>query len=342
MARLAIALSGGVDSTCAAWLLKQAGHELLGLTLDLGPHSLTTCQAATRSARELGIEHQVLDVRQEFENLVVDYSLASYSQGLTPNPCVRCNATVKIPLLAEAAASNGCQGLATGHYARLLRQNNRVALAQAHDAGKSQAYFLARLQPDWLAFLHFPLGKMDKTQVRQLAGRLGLSAAIGKESQDCCFLPSGGFAELGQIQARPGIIEDSSGKQLGRHQGLHRFTVGQRRGLGISAAYPLYVLAIRPEDAVVVVGGQSELMREQVTGYDYLAHIPPDPDKPINVRLRYTRQAVACRAMRLDGNLVKVTLAQPYRGVAPGQLMVFSQDDCIIGSAWIGGSAGYE
>ena len=260
MARLAIALSGGVDSTLAAWLLKQDGHELLALTLNLGIHAAASLPAAARAAAELGISHQIVDAQDPFQQQIIDTTINSYCQGKTPNPCARCNAFIKIPLLLEQAKALGCEGLATGHYARLQEEGGRIYLQEALDTSKSQTYFLARLEPELLPFLHFPLGSKSKQQVWDMAAALGLSAASSKESQDCCFMPASGFASLVEKQIPPsGSIVNSSGRLLGRHQGLFRYTIGQRRGLGIPASRPLYVLKLNAQENSVVVGFEEEL-----------------------------------------------------------------------------------
>ncbi len=310
---------------------------MLGLTLDLGSHSQPGLAAAAKAAQELGIAHHVVDVHKAFHNQIVRPSLLAYNQGLTPNPCACCNASVKIPFLLNEARAHGCTGLATGHYARLLNSGSQLFLAEALDASKSQAYFLARLNPHLLPFLHFPLGDKTKQEVRAMALSLGLSAAASKDSQDCCFVPPEGFGALLQRydKPRPGAIENSQGKVLGSHEGLHNFTVGQRRGLGLSAPRPLYVLRLRAERATVVVGHEEELWQSLVYGRQYLDYGQPMNNEPVSVRLRYARQGIMCKSITHKGGTVALELQTPSKGVAPGQLMVFNQGSMVTGSAFI-------
>jgi len=361
MVKVAVALSGGVDSSLAAWLLKKQGHELVGLSLRLGQGPDSACRAGAQMARELGIPHLIVDAAAEFERQVMGPAIAAYANGLTPNPCARCNARVKFPLLWRAARQAGCSVLATGHYARLEPQAVGVAIEEGVDRTKSQAYFLARLRVSQLGSLAFPLGGMTKTQVREAAEREGLSAAARPESQDACFLPPGGWdqimAESGAV--RPGTVVDGQGKVLARHGGLHRFTVGQRRGLGVALGTPQYVLALRGPSAEVVVGPQSGLMATGLLARDALWHEDAYHRGGLTVRLRYTHAGVGCRVIspgrsesrqgrgkgeelgdsltgRPSGKgVIEVKFDQPQRAVAPGQLAVFYIDRRVVGSAWI-------
>ena len=332
---IAVALSGGVDSSLSAWLLKEAGYKVKGLTLDLLGGEQT--QAAARTAAELDMELKVIDARQEFSRLVIRPTAGAYGQGLTPNPCVVCNARLKLPFLWEHAHDMGCNMLATGHYARLVQHDGRRLLAEGVDAAKSQAYFLARVEQELLEHLMFPLGDKTKEQVRQLAQAKGLSAAQSRESQDCCFVPPEGFGPLVEryAEVRPGIIENSQGRILARHQGLHKFTIGQRRGLNISADRPLYVTALDKQRAAVRVGYAENLLQKRVRGEQALWYMRPDANKPLSVRIRYARQGHMGRVLEMDGHNLLVELEEACRGVAPGQLMVFNQGDLLVGSAWI-------
>lgn len=335
MARIGLALSGGVDSTVAAHLLQQEGHQVIGLTLRIGAGPQAPLSEAPESARALGVEHHVIDAAEAFERLVLEPAARAYSRGFTPNPCAVCNAEVKFPLLWEAACSLGCDMLATGHYARLVPLQDGPALAQGADCHKSQAYFLARLGSDMLGRLLFPLGGLQKDQVRGLARRLGLPAAQRAESQDGCFLPSGGWDEIisSRNLIRPGLIEDQRGNRLGTHQGIHRYTVGQRRGLGIALGHPAYVLELDGERAAVKVGTKELLVTTGLTGVSPMWRIKPRPDEIFDCRVRYSARAVACRVSA--GNEINVDFLQPQGAVAPGQLAVFFKDAIVAGSAWI-------
>lgn len=335
MARIAVALSGGVDSSLAAWLLLRQGHQVVGLTLSLGRDQGRGLELGAAAARELGLEHRVVEAAREFERQVVAPAAESYGRGSTPNPCAWCNARVKLPLLWRAARDLGCRGLATGHYARVSAGGE---LAEAADGRKSQAYFLARVPRELLARLVLPLGGLTKGRVRELARRAGLGAAGRPESQDACFLPPGGWDELVERHGRlrPGPLEDPEGRELGRHQGLHRFTVGQRRGLGLAAGFPLYVLALDGERAAVTVG-PGEMLWARGLAAGRPLWLAGGPGARYTVRLRYAHRGAPAR-VEPAGEGVEVVFDQPQRAVAPGQLAVFSRAGRIMGSAWIEGS----
>jgi tRNA-specific 2-thiouridylase len=365
--KVAVALSGGVDSSLTALILKEQGRQVVGLSLRLGQGADQAWQAGARVAGELGIPHLVVEAAPQFEDLVVRPAIESYARGLTPNPCARCNAMVKFPLLWRAAREAGCELLATGHYARLKPQNGGVALEEGVDRAKSQAYFLARLSVEQLINLFFPLGGLTKSQVRARASEAGLSAAEQSESQDACFLPAGGWDELvsraGAV--RPGLIVDQEGRALSRHQGLHRFTIGKRRGLGVALGAPRYVLAINGDNAEVVVGPAAGLKARGLIAKGAIWHDEFAAQEDLTVRLRYTHPGVACRitaggpsggrrgavhgaagpgrcqrgddhkASREGQEEIVVEFAEPQQAVAPGQLAVFNRGARVVGSAWI-------
>ena len=336
LAKVGVALSGGVDSSVAALILQQQGHEVVGLTLRLGYGASDSCAAGAEVARQIGLPHRVVEAQKNFEEQVVGPMVADYAAGRTPNPCARCNALVKFPLLWQAAQEEGCQALATGHYARIKRLDRRLYFNEAVDRKKSQAYFLARVETDYLTRLLFPLGDFTKDKVRQMAAEAGLKAADRRESQDLCFLPANGLDDLMKAHraVRQGPLEDEQGRILGRHPGLHRFTIGQRRGLGVALGSPRYVVSLDGERAAVRVGTESGLWARGLWGE--LAHwyqALPEGQK-LSVRCRYNHKGVDCRAHVL-GEKVRVEFSQPVRAVAPGQLAVFSVDQRIVGSAWI-------
>jgi len=338
-AKLAVAMSGGVDSSLAAWLLGRQGVELVGLSLRLAQGPEQSWRDGARAAAELGLEHHVVEAAGAFERLVVGPSARAYSAGLTPNPCVVCNARLKLPLLWRAARRLGCHALATGHYARLERGPQGPVLAEAADQTKSQAYFLARVAPELLAKLVFPLAGMTKEQVRAKARELGLAAARRPESQDACFLPPGGWDELVAQRGlvRPGAVEDGQGRVLGSHRALHLFTVGQRRGLGLALGKPVYVTGLDGRRAVVRVGPREELEAAGLVGRGLRWRLPPEGGRGLNVRLRYSQRPVGCR-VRSVGPGAEVVFDRPQRAVAPGQLAVFSRGGRVAGSAWIKGA----
>jgi len=328
--RVAVAMSGGVDSTLSAWLLREAGYQVVGLSLRLGQGPDMGWRAGADAAAELGIPHHVVDVSGEFWRRVVEPAVATYAAGRTPNPCAWCNARVKLPLLWREARRLGCRGLATGHYVRLEDRAGRVVLAEARHRAKSQGYFLARVSPELLAVLAFPLGELSKEQVREMAARLGLSAAQRAESQDVCFLPAGGWDELVAAEGavRPGEIRDQAGRVLARHQGLHRFTVGQRRGLGVAAGEPLYVVELDTARDRVVVGPREALARRDIRlrNVNWLGDAPlPSGEAalPVYVKIRSTRPAAPASVRRESDGSVHVRLEDPEYGVSRGQACVF-------------------
>jgi tRNA-specific 2-thiouridylase len=363
--KVAVALSGGVDSSLTALMLMEQGHQVVGLSLRLGQGPDAAWQAGARVARELGIDHKIIDAAARFDSQVLQWAIEAFASGRTPNPCARCNARVKIPLLWHAAQEAGCDRLATGHYARLTPKPGGMALEQGVDRGKSQAYFLARLRPEQLNGLVFPLGHMTKGQVREAAAKAGLSAAQRPDSQDACFLPAGGWDEImakaGAV--KPGSLVDEQGRVLATHGGLHRYTIGQRRGLGVALGTPHYVLALDGQSAQVMVGPAQSLKAHAMKGAGAIWHEDPEALTGLRVRLRYTHPGAGCRVIapgglqspgadekagisrkRRTGSLdhglwggdeVLVEFDEPQQAVAPGQLAVFFTEDRVAGSAWI-------
>jgi tRNA-specific 2-thiouridylase len=332
--RRLVALSGGVDSAVAALL---SGERAVGVTLELwsdpaGDGERSCCSPqAVRSARELahslGLPHLSIDLRDEFRAGVVEPWLAARAAGLTPNPCVRCNGGVRLDAMIELARRLGAEALVTGHYARVRDGLLRVAA----DPEKDQSYMLAALAPAALERLRFPLGELRKPEVRELARRHRLPVASRADSQDLCFLAgtrSDAFlARHGGIGERPGAILDGAGREIGRHHGAHRHTVGQRKGLGIGGGTPLYVLRTDADANTVTVGPRAELAVRRVALRDPVLH-RPDFD---SVRLRYHQRPL--RVHRLDGRTLE--LDEPAYGVAPGQLACLMAGELIVGHATI-------
>lgn len=340
--RVAVALSGGVDSSTAAALLVEAGHEVIGFTLKVWESSrccsLDDADDARRVARVLGIPFYVLDARMEFEAEVVAPFVDEYARGRTPNPCVQCNRRLKFRWLLRRAAVLGCECLATGHYARLERAGGRTRLRKGLDFRKDQSYFLLPEHPEGLEHVLFPLGGLTKPAVRELAARFSLPVRDKAESQDVCFVPEGDLAGFlaGRLGApSAGEVVDSSGRVLGRHRGIHRYTVGQRKGLGISCAEPLYVLRTEPAANRVVLGTRAEVLGTALSasGAVWLAEAPSGPLE-CTVKIRSTAREVPC-TVRLEGERVTATLDEPQFGIAPGQLAVFYDGDLVLGGGWI-------
>jgi tRNA-specific 2-thiouridylase len=346
--RTLVAMSGGVDSAAAAQLALDAGDEVLAVTLELwsdpatdGTQSCCSPQAvrgARALAHRMGIPHLTLDLRERFRAEVVDRFVAGYAAGVTPNPCVRCNGYVRFDAMLELADALGAARLATGHYARIARDGHGPLIRAAGDPRKDQSYMLAKLDPALLDRLSFPLGGLNKDAVRALARDAGLPVADKRESQDLCFVAGlGGRAFLqrhgGPRLRKAGEIVDAGGAVLGRHDGQHRFTVGQRRGLGVTSAEPLYVLAKDAETNRVTVGPRAALRTTTVRLRDARLHRPAR--SITHVRLRYHARALLCEARPIDDDEIELELAEPAEAVAPGQLACLMHDDCVVGEGTI-------
>lgn len=344
--RVAVGMSGGVDSAMAAWLLCRGGFEVIGVTALLRPGQggldrCTNLEDAAGVCRRLGIPHVVLDGRRFFEKTVIGPFAKAYSAGLTPNPCVICNRRVKFGWLLARAHDLGADLLATGHYVRRIF-GEPCGLAEGADATKSQAYFLARVLPAALRRVIFPMGEMIKAEVRRLAAWAGIEVADKKESQEVCFLgPEGpaGLVDRVYPELGGGQVVDVGGRVLGRHRGLHHYTVGQRRGLGLALGYPAYVVALDPGSREVRVGRAEDLGTGRFTvrrlmnwGLDRT----PGP-QPVEVRVRYNHRPARGRIEVLQGpgGRAVVEMDRQLRAVAPGQLAVFNRGGRVVASGWI-------
>ncbi|MFO1036318.1 MAG: tRNA 2-thiouridine(34) synthase MnmA [Geminicoccaceae bacterium] len=343
--RVVVAMSGGVDSSVAAALLQEAGYETIGITLQLYDHGAAVgrngaCCAgrdildARRTAEHLGIAHYVLDFEERFRRAVIDDFAATYVAGRTPVPCVRCNERVKFGDLLQVAKDLGAAALATGHYVRRLPGPQ---LHRARDEAKDQSYFLFATKPDQLDFLRFPLGDLTKAETRAQAARLGLPVAEKAESQDICFVPDGDYAKvvaaLRPEAAKPGAVMHLDGRELGRHQGLHRFTVGQRRGLGVATGEPLYVVGLDAATGTVRVGPR-DAGAVTAAWLDDANWLTAPPDGEVWIKHRYNEPAVPGRVERTQTGAV-LRFARPQAGVAPGQAGVVYAGDRLVGGGWI-------
>lgn len=338
---IAVALSGGVDSAVAAALLQEQGHRLTGVTMTLLPDAPEN-HAVTQVANHLKIPLHCIDVTASFEQQVIAPFVTCYLDGETPNPCVNCNRLVKFGLLLDTARSLGARWLATGHYARVLRDAEGLAhLYAASDRRKDQSYFLAAIGQTALQQSLFPLGEMSgKEEVRQLAHRFGLPVATAKDSQDVCFLPDSGYADFlasrMSVPASKGLIVHRSGKLLGRHNGFWRFTVGQRKGLGIAWSEPLYVLEVSAARNRVVVGEEPYLYAPGLLA-DQISWFGQPPDEPFEAycKIRYRHAPVPCHVEPGSGATMTIMFAEPQRAVTPGQTVVIYQGDEVLGSGRI-------
>ncbi|MCS6857518.1 MAG: tRNA 2-thiouridine(34) synthase MnmA [Sandaracinaceae bacterium] len=348
--RILVAMSGGVDSSVTAALLREQGYEVVGVTLHLwdaqGKHRIGRCCApedredARRTCEALNIPHFVIDEREAFRREVVDPFVEAYRSGITPSPCVACNQSVKLGRLWEIAQQLGCSRIATGHYARLeFGENGEVQLRRGRDPDKDQSYFLFGVDLQLLRRLIFPLGDFTKAQTRKEGERLGVPNFAKKDSQELCFVPDGNVAifveerctEKGEKAPSPGPILSSDGRVLGVHQGIHRFTIGQRRGLGLGGGAPRYVLRIIQEQNAVVVGSEEELY-SHVLFVDQAHWLIPPPNAPFEalVQARYRHRASPALVIPNENGFL-VEFHEGQRALTPGQAAVIYLGDRVIG-----------
>ena len=345
MARVFVAMSGGVDSSVAAALLLEQGHDVTGVTMQLWPSgdaegsccSVSAVRDARRVCALLGIAHYTLNFREAFESHVVDAFARDYAQGRTPNPCIVCNDRLKFSDLLARVSAQGADYLATGHYARVVRDGaNAPWLARGVDPAKDQSYFLYRLTPTQLDHILFPVGELDKPAVRAIAQRLGLHVAEKPDSQEVCFASAGQHAPV--VAERhpealvPGDIVNKSGDVLGRHSGIANYTVGQRKGLGIAAPQPLYVIAVDAHNNQIVVGEREDLAVTRVEADDVVWR--GAAKEPVEAMVRYRMDPCTAHVVVSDGEL-DVQFEQPLFGVAPGQAVVCYRGDVVIGGGTV-------
>ena len=352
--RIVVAMSGGVDSSVAAALLAREGHEVIGLSMQLydqraSPEAFGSCCSlddlhdARRVAAAIGISHYIVNFEQQFQDTVVRNFIGEYAAGRTPIPCVHCNAGLKFATLVERSAGFDAPWVATGHYARVQfdEDSRRYRLLRGRDPDKDQSYFLFSLTQDQLAHARFPVGHLTKADVRACAEQLGLRVAHKPDSHEICFVPDGRAADFVERHLEGGPVEgdivDSAGKALGRHRGVHRFTVGQRKGLGITNRAPLYVLKLEPEDGRVVVGSREELGQRDLhaSGVNWIAGAAPHGPLRVTARIRH-RHLDAAAAVTTDGaSAAHVRFDEPQLAVTPGQAVVFYDGDEVLGGGWI-------
>ncbi len=350
--RIVVAMSGGVDSSTVAALLHEAGYEVIGVTLQLYDQGAVlakkgACCAgqdiydAKMVADRLNIPHYVLDYESKFKEAVIEDFVETYLQGETPLPCVRCNQSVKFKDLLKVAKDLNAVGLATGHYVQRVDAENGPELHKGMDITKDQGYFLFATTKEQLNFLHFPIGSLTKEETREHAARFGLEVADKPDSQDICFVAGGSYADF-ITKIRPnaaveGKIMHVDGYEIGTHNGIINYTIGQRKGLGIAFFEPLYVTKIDPEQNIVYVGSKTALICVEfiIKEVNWLGENDPETYEDLRVRIRSAAQEVPAKLKKLDDDRMKVTLLVNASGVAPGQACVIYNGSRVLGGGWI-------
>jgi tRNA-specific 2-thiouridylase len=352
--RVVVGMSGGVDSSATAALLLEQGYDVVGITLKLwpqdcvsraedkccGPQAVTDARAV---CHKLGIPYYLIDEAQQFQTKVIQYFADEYKAGRTPNPCVMCNQNLKFGRLIDRADQLGAQYIATGHFARLEKNEDgtRTLLKRGRDLRKDQSYFLFSLRQDQLARAMFPLGEKTKSDTREVARHCNLKTADKEESMEICFVPDNDYGKFLQqanlVQKHRGDIVNLHGQVLGQHDGIEFYTIGQRKGLGISSPRPLYVVELDSETNRVVVGDESALDRDEflVDRCNWIAFDEPPESLEITVKIRYNHPGTQATVTPLPDGRAKVKLHTPQRAITPGQAAVFYQDELVLGGGWI-------
>jgi len=345
--RVITAMSGGVDSSVAAALLKEADYEVIGVTMQIWPSEkqafggccgLNAVEDAKKVASKLGISHYVLNFRDIFTKRVIADFYQEYSLGRTPNPCIRCNQYIKFDALLGKTKELGADFLATGHYARVEQSSNGYRLLKGVDQSKDQSYFLYVLGQYELQHLLMPIGNLHKIEVRRIAAKLNLPTAAKNDSQDICFIPDNDYRAFiaKSVPPKPGEIVDITGKILGKHEGLAQYTVGQRQGLGLASSERLYVTKLDALSNRLIVGNEEQLWSDTLfaSNLNWVSGEPPPDPTNITAKVRYRSPEVSA-ALHLNNGMARVQFSQPQRAVAPGQAIVFYQDDIVLGGGII-------
>jgi tRNA-uridine 2-sulfurtransferase len=351
METIFVAMSGGVDSSYAAYLLKEQGHKVVGVTFQLLPSttkgtknpkaccSIETVARAKRIADDLGISHYVINLRKEFEEHVIEPFIMEYGLGRTPNPCIACNKYIKFLAFPRKAFSIGADKVATGHYAIIEELSGKYVLKKGSDETKDQSYFLYPIRIELMKQLAFPLGRLTKNAIKKDVNRLGWNLRTVEESQDICFIPDNdcrAFLSC-RLPFKKGPIHDATGKLMGTHEGLHLYTIGQRRGLGIPDKEPLYVIDMIPAENRLVVGPKAYLKRRRLVARDVSLLTPNlsdvDPNR-LSAKVRYRQKEEPC-IISVSGNRLEVEFANPVNSVTPGQSVVIYSDSMVVGGGII-------
>jgi tRNA-specific 2-thiouridylase len=351
--RIVVAMSGGVDSSVAAALLAEQGHDVIGLSMQLydqrgGEQTWGSCctlddlHDARRVASALGFPHYIVNFERQFRETVISNFVQEYVSGRTPLPCAHCNSELKFSTLLDRARGLGAEHVATGHYARVEQApDGRWLLKRSADPGKDQSYFLFPLTQEQLSRAVFPVGTLTKPHVREQARRLGLSVADKPDSQEICFIPDGDYASFVERKepavARAGAIVDRNGHELGTHGGVHRFTIGQRKGLGIASTIPLYVLKIDSDAGIVTVGSRDALEQTRLTasGMNWVSIDAPESPVRVAAQIRHRHKPSPGSVRALPGGRAEMTFDEAQPAITPGQAVVFYDTDTVVGGGWI-------
>jgi tRNA-specific 2-thiouridylase len=351
--RVVVGMSGGVDSSATAALLLEQGYDVVGITLKLwpqdcvnraedkccGPQAVSDARAV---CNKLGVPYYLIDEAAEFQSKVIQYFADEYKAGRTPNPCVMCNQNLKFGRLIDRANQLGAQYIATGHFARIERSgDDRVLLKRGRDLKKDQSYFLFSLRQDQLARAMFPLGEKTKSDTREVARHCNLKTADKEESMEICFVPDNNYGKFLQqanlAQKHHGEIVDLHGHVLGHHDGIEFYTIGQRKGLGITTPKPVYVVELDAENNRVVVGDETSLDRDEfiVDRCNWIPFDTPPERLEVTAKIRYNHPGTSATVLPMEDGRTKVKLHTPQRAITPGQAAVFYQDDLVVGGGWI-------
>ena len=353
--KVVVGMSGGVDSSVAAWLLKEQGYDVIGVTMQIwqdednevqeengGCCGLSAVDDARRVASSIGIPYYVMNFKQEFQKNVIDYFTKEYLNGRTPNPCIACNRYVKWEALLQRSLSIGADYIATGHYARIDRlPNGRYAIRRSATLAKDQTYALYNLTQEQLAHTLMPVGNYSKDKIREMAEEIGLQVANKPDSQDICFVPGGDYAtfieENADAPIRQGNFVTQDGKILGKHKGIIHYTVGQRKGLGLALGYPAFVLEIRPETDEVVIGTYEESLTHTLRANELNFMSVEDITEPIRVfaKIRYNHKGAWCTVEKTGEDEITCTFDEPIRAVTPGQAVVLYDGEYVLGGGTI-------
>ncbi len=355
--KVVVGMSGGVDSTVTAWLLKEAGYDVTGVTIlttspDKGEElkkspSIIAASEAKKMAENLGISHRVVDERKAFQSDVIEPFMDEYLAGRTPNPCVLCNPKVKWAALLSVAKDIGADYVATGHYAGIIKlDNGRFAIRRASSTKKDQSYALYGLSQDQLAHTLLPLGDYEKPRIREIAEGLGLPVAEKPDSQDICFIPDHDYAGYIMAHCKKNVPEgnfvNEKGEVLGRHKGIIHYTIGQRKGLKIAAGHPIYVTAIKKESNEVLIGEREDLFTNLLTcdHLHFMAIEDLKEEMSVTAKIRYNHAGTSARIKKIGEDLCEVKFAEPVRAVTPGQAVVFYDGEVVVGGGTICGQGG--